>query len=73
MKYGNRGQCSCIFKSSRGQKDIKMQKITHKFKVLRKQHSESVSGGFPSYFSIILVNPMEIENNLFADIENWLL
>ena len=49
------------FKSSRGQKGIKIQKITHKFKVLRKQHS------------IILVNPMKIENNLFADIENWLL
>ena len=31
-----------------------MQKITHKFKVLRKQHS------------IILVNPVTIENNLFA-------
>ena len=38
-----------------------MQKITHKVKVLRKQHS------------IILVNPVTIENNLFADIEDWLL
>ena len=37
-----------------------MLKITHKFKVLRKQHS------------IILVNPVTIENDLFADIRNWL-
>ena len=38
-----------------------MQKITHKFKVLRKQ------------YSMILVKPVTIENNLIADIENWLL
>ena len=36
-----------------------MQKVTYKFKVLRKQHS------------IILVNAVTIETNLFADIENW--
>ena len=34
---------------------------------------ESVSEGFHSYSSIILVNPVTIENNPFADIENWLL
>ena len=38
-----------------------MQKITHRFKVLRKQHS------------IILVKPVTIENKHFEDIENWLL
>ena len=59
MKYSNRGQCSCIFKTSRGQKGIKMQKITHKYKVLKKQHS------------IIFVNPVTIENYPFADIQNW--
>ena len=36
---------------------MKMQKITHKFKLLRKEHS------------MILVNPVTIENYLFADIE----
>ena len=49
MKFSNRGQLSCIFKSSRGQKGMKMQKIPHKFKVLRKQHS------------MILINPVTIE------------
>ena len=38
-----------------------MQKTTHKFEALRKQHS------------IILVNPVTDENNLFAGNENWLL
>ena len=61
MKYSNRGQFSCIFKSSRGQKGMKMQKITHKFKVLRKQHS------------MILLNPVTIENNLFALKKHWKL